>query len=239
MADAETAPYAPVHNVLTVIRKLRDRGLPNPLSLKELERTGVPEGNAPRTLASLRFLGLVNEEDYLTPAFERFGKAPTSEYQEVLAEIVRAAYAPVFTLVDPAEDSEIAIQDAFRHYKPPAQRGRMVTLFLGLCREAAMIPGGPPTRKAKMRRGDSAKSQTPKQPRKDATLHAEPGPASASTPPSELHATDGPDPRLVSVLMQKLPASGKWTQAKRDKWLQAVAANVDLMIEIVEEANGE
>ena len=151
--ESQTAPYAPLHNVLTVIRRLRDRGLPNPLTLKELERTGVPEGNAPRTLATLRGLGLIGEDGFHTPACERLGKATTTDYPGVLAEIVRAAYAPVFTLVDPSVDSEIAIQDAFRHYKPQAQRSRMVALFIGLCREAGIVAGGPPTRKAKMRRG--------------------------------------------------------------------------------------
>ena len=58
----QNAPYAPVANVLTVIRRLRETGLPDPLKLQQLERIGIPQGNAPRTLATLRFLGLVGDE---------------------------------------------------------------------------------------------------------------------------------------------------------------------------------
>ena len=50
----QVAPYAPVHNVLTVIRRLRERGLPDPLTIQELERIGIPAGNAPRTLETTR-----------------------------------------------------------------------------------------------------------------------------------------------------------------------------------------
>lgn len=222
MSNSEPAPYAPVHNVLSVIRRLRDKGLPNPLSQRELERVGVPEGNAPRTLAALRFLGLVNEDGFMTAEFQRLGKASTVEYPIVLAEILRAAYSGVFTIVDPVEDDEIAIHDAFRHYSPPAQRNRMVTLFLGLCREAEIVPGGPPVRKAKMRRSTSAKPV-----KQTAAINVE-------VLPAKEPESDGLDYRLIAGLMQRLPESGRWTRSQRDKWLQAVAANVDLMIEVEE-----
>ncbi|MGB6838606.1 MAG: DUF5343 domain-containing protein [Dehalococcoidia bacterium] len=233
----EAAPYAPVHNVLTVIRRLRERGLPDPLTLQELERIGVPAGNAPRTLAALRFLGLVEDEGTRSPAFERLGRASTDEYAETLAEIVRAAYAPVFTVVDPAQDNEIALHDAFRHYHPQAQRSRMVTLFLGVCREAGIIPGGPPRRKAKMRRQTEGRAaeRPPAQVVRPKSIES----AEAVGQPTITQTEGGPDYRLVSAVMQQLPKDGKWTKARRDKWIEAVAANVDLLIEVIEEANGE
>ena len=227
----QTAPYAPVHNVLSVIRRLRDRGLPDPLTLEELTRIGIPEGNAPRTLAALRFLNLVNDEGWRTQSLDRLGQASTDEYPEALAEIVREAYAPVFTVVDPAEDSEIALNDAFRHYQPQAQRGRMVTLFLGLCREAGIIPGGPPRRKTKVRK-TATERPGPRPVKQTAQTPIE---ATAEAQLAAIPAETGVDYRLVSALMQQLPKDGKWTHAKRDKWVEAVSASIDFLTNIVEE----
>lgn len=233
MADSNlSAPYAPVSNVLAVIRRLRERGLPDPLTLQELERIGIPSGNAPRTLAALRFLGLVDEEGHRTAAFERIGRASTDEYESVLAEVIRAAYADVFTVIDPAKDTDIAINDAFRHYAPQAQRSRMITLFLALSQEAGIVPGGPPRRKARVHRtpseprsrgGNGAHSQTTR-----------PEPVETRVPAPEIVRGEETDYRLISALMQQLPANGKWTQSKRDRWIQAVTAAVDLLTDTTE-----
>jgi len=42
------------------------------------------------------------------------------------------------------------------------------------------------------------------------------------------------DYRVISALIQQLPKDGKWTKALRERWLAALAANVDLQIEITE-----
>ncbi len=230
----QNAGYAPVANVLSVIRRLRERGLPDPLSLQELERIGIPPGNAPRTLASLRLLGLVDDEGQRTQAFERIGRASTDEYQGVLAEVIKAAYADVFTVVDPAKDTDIAINDAFRHFEPQAQRGRMVTLFLGVCQEAGLIPGGPPQRKARVRRTESpSKSASAARAQ---TIRPESVASEVHVPSPKVIQSEGEtDYRLISALMQQLPASGKWSQSKRDRWVKAVTAAVDLLTETSDE----
>lgn len=230
--DRTVAPYAPINHVLNVIRRFRERGLPNPLTLQELERVGVPPSNAPRTLAALRFVGLINDEGERTSEFERIGRASTEEYPGVLDEIVKAAYAPVFTVVDPAENSDIEIQDAFRHYQPQTQRGRMVSLFLGLCREAGIVPGGPLQRRTRRRRTIAGT-----QPSATGTLTDRPEPVGvhAEVPEPTVTQTEaGIDFRLVSALMQQLPKDGKWTKAKRDKWVEAVSASIDLLTDIIE-----
>jgi hypothetical protein len=101
---------------------------------------GIPEGNAPRTLQALKLLGLVSEDGGLSESAERLRRASTDEYPETLAEVIREAYAPVFAVVDPATDTEVRIGDAFRQFDPGTQRGRMVTLFLGLSAEAGIAP---------------------------------------------------------------------------------------------------
>ena len=222
----QTAPYAPLTNVLTVIRRYRERGLPDPVTLQELERIGVPSGNAPRTLAALRFLGLVTDEGRRTEAFNRLGRATSTEYPDVLAEIVQEAYRPVLTVVDPAEDSEIAVNDAFRHYQPQAQRDKMITLFMGLSREAGIVAGGPPERRSRRRSRAEPPQRTVRQ--------------TAEMPVESLQGVssaigEGPDFRLLSALMQQLPKSGKWSKERRDKWIQAMSAGVDLLVEIEED----
>ena len=47
------APYAPVVNVLDVVQRVRDRGLPEVIDNDTLGVIGIPEGNRPRTLAAV------------------------------------------------------------------------------------------------------------------------------------------------------------------------------------------
>src|ERR1700730_9244810 len=105
------APYAPSTSVLAVIRRLRDRSLPNPLTAQELTRLSISEGLANRTLRALSFLGLIDEEGHRTIAFERLGKASSNEYPELLGEVIKEAYTDVFTIIDPANATDIQIND--------------------------------------------------------------------------------------------------------------------------------
>src|SRR5581483_7211472 len=136
-----SAPYAPINSVVQVIRRFRDRGLPQPLTAQELTRVGVSEGNARRTLTALRFLDLVDGDGQVTPRFESLRRATSEEYPGLLAEVVKDAYEEVFKFIDPTTATDVQVHDAFRHYHPPAQRTRMVGLFVGLCKEAGLIAG--------------------------------------------------------------------------------------------------
>jgi len=230
--ERQTAPYAPVNNVLTVIRRLRDHGLPEVLSFGELQRIGIPGGNAPRTLAALRFLGLLDAELQRTPAFDLLGRAKSDEYNETLAEVVRAAYTRVFGIVDPAQNSDIDIADAFRGFEPQRQRGKMITLFMGLCREAGIITGGraPEARpRRRQHQNDEDSDQQQRQPRQQGRRR-DTSPDDEREPPAS-----GLNLQLLSGLMQQLPKDGKWTQERRDRWLQAMAANVDVIVQLVEQ----
>ena len=227
------APYAPVQHVLNIVRRFRERGLPDPLNLQELERLSVPAGNAPRTLVALRFLRLVDEDGSRTPEFERIGRASTDEYPAVLGEVVRAAYEPVFAVADPATDNEIAMHDAFRHHEPQGQRGRMIALFLGLCQEAGIVSGGPPQRRPRMRRASAERVVRRPSPQMIQPAAIESG--EKVSEPTAMHAEGAVDYRLLSALIQQLPRDGRWTQERRDKWISALTANVDLMIEVTKE----
>lgn len=230
------APYAPFGCVITVIRRLRERGLPETLTIQEITRVGVSEGNASRTLQALKFLKLVDDEEHRTQTFDRLGRVPTTEYAEVFGEIIKEAYGDVFTIVDPAEATDIEINDAFRYYQPQAQRGRMVTLFRGLCQEVGLIAGGPPetrkrTRTATGNRAPAASySVTARKPLIETSYSPE------TTGLLNGNSTGvGQEYTLLQGLLQQLPSNKKWTQEKRNRWLQAFTANIDLLIDIESE----
>lgn len=227
------APYAPFGCVIAVIKRLRERGLPETLTLQEITRIGVSEGNASRTLQALKFLKLVDEEGHRTQTFDRIGRVPTSEYAEVFGEIIKEAYSDVFTIVDPAESTDIEINDAFRHYQPQAQRARMVTLFRGLCQEVGLIAGGPPeTRKrAKavtgIKHSSASNSANFRKPQMETSHSLE-----ATGILNGNSTVLGPEYALLQGLLQQLPSDKKWKQERRDRWLQAFTASVDLLIDI-------
>lgn len=221
------APYAPAKAVLSVIERYRDRGLPDPLTTGNLEQVGVPASMGPRTLQALRFLGLIDEGGNRLESFEQLKRAKTDEYPAQLAEIVHAAYLPVFTLVDPATDTDTAVADAFRRYDPMAQRGKMLALFRGLCSAAGITEG---VRRA---RGGAPKKPTggALAPRPKAIKKPTP---QADTPAPERTADDEGmvDIRLITAIIQQLPRERRWTTSRRQKWLGAIESAVDLLIEI-------
>lgn len=226
------APYAPFGCVIAVIRRLRERGLPETLTMQEITRVGVSEGNASRTLQALKFLKLVDEEGHRTQTFDRLGRVPTSEYAEVFGEIIKEAYRDVFTIVDPAEATDVEINDAFRYYQPQAQRGRMVTLFRGLCQEVGLVAGGPPETRKRTRAVMAVK---PSMASHSVTLRK---PQIETSHTLEITETlngnstgVGSEYALLQGLLQQLPSNKKWTQERRDRWLQAFTASVDLLID--------
>ena len=180
-----------------------------------------------RTHQALRFLGLVDEGGNRLPAFERLKRAETREYPEQLAEIVREAYLPVFTIVDLSQPDDIKITDAFRRYEPSKQRDKMIALFRGLCEEAAILP------RAKKR-------ETPAATRGAETARRRPTPPVKvpPSPPDDGAAARGPDLSLVSAVVMQLPRDRKWTTDQREKWINALVATIDLLFEIDEEESG-
>lgn len=221
------APYAPIQSVLTVIRRLRERGLPEVLTLQELARVGVTEGNASRTLQALKYLGLVDPEGRRTAEFDGLRRASPDEYPQALGAVVRAAYREVFAIADPAQDSEVEISNAFRSFKPEAQMQRMVALFMGLCREAQLVMGGSPERAPRKPRQSNAKQ----------TVGHTPPPTSKSPPgiQAPIVLANLPDYSVLDTLFRQLPKDGKWTRVRRDTWLQMVKSALDWSVKLMED----
>lgn len=239
------APYAPPKAVMTVVEKYRDRGLTSPFDVTILQRAGVPESLAPRTLQGLKLLGLIDDAGNPTETLEALARTGTDEFPGRLAEVVRDVYAEVFQFVDPAQDSLQKIRDAFRVYSPRGQQERMVTLFLGLC-EASGIVQQAPRRRAEPRR-DAARAVEGRAARPDATKKG--GATTKASAGGEAHVgirksdwvgqqqptlqqQSGQHP-FVRGLIQSLPEIGsEWPQEAREKWARAALAAFDLIYEL-------
>lgn len=145
-------PYAAPANMVAVISRVRTRNVPETINNDFLRIAGVPDAVFGRVMQALRFLGLVHEDGRPTDTLRAISGAPDAQYRELLAGAVRQAYQEDFQNVDPGQDSQARILDAFRPYQPRSQTGRMVILFLGLCREAG-IPILDAPRDRRMREG--------------------------------------------------------------------------------------
>ena len=234
---ADFAPYAATSNVMAVITRKRDRGLQIPIGVQVLETIGIPLGNASRTLQALRFLGLMDDYGHPTEQFEHLCRAGAAggQYQESLREAIRLAYEKVFTIVDPVLDDDVAIQDAFRQFEPSAQRNRMITFFLGMCEESGITEGRVRTRRSPVkRRQGSGGRQRPKseaaQPQ-EASLGIEEFTHEKAASPAHIAVDQYP---LVQAVIQQLPSNHEWTKTRREMWLRALEAAVDLVIDVVD-----
>jgi hypothetical protein len=247
-----TAPYAPAENVLAVIRRFREKGLPEVLNAQELVRLSLPEGNATRTLRALRFLGLLDTDGRRTPLLDRLGRTTTAEYPQLLGEILREAYKNIFIIIDPADTTATELDDAFRNYEPQAQRERMVRLFIGLCREANLVPGGPLEPGNRVKTGLNGKTAVTQSNRRirtsnsrskaeyDKTDNLNPVAATKTQfaflwdEPPKVLSTLGEGYMLLTGLLRQLPSERRWSQARREQWLAAFTAMLDLMIEVAD-----
>ena len=205
LLEENFVPYASVKSVVQVIKRYRERGLPDPLTLEALQQIGITASMCSPTYRALLFLGLVDEVGAKTTVFENIRRATSDEYPQVLADAIRGAYSEIFIIADPAKDDSATIADAFRKYDPASQRSKMVNLFVGLCEEAGITE----PRTKRRTRGPATSTRIPRTPTAPVTETA----AARNEEAVEF------DFRLVSSIVQQLPKNGHWTSEKRRKCL--------------------
>lgn len=227
VTTANPAPYAPASAIIDLIDRYRNRGLSKPFTAEVLARAGVSDSLIPRTLYALQALELIGEDLNPTATLEAIRLAPEPELKKVLEGWIKGAYADVLMFVNPSDD-ESAVRDAFRAYNPPGQQGRMVTLFLGLCRFAGM-------------RADDQSNAAPRPAaRKSASsVVAAKKPSTTAgankAQPAMLGNLSSGLPAPIAGLLAKLPPDGgTWTQSDRDKFEKAFSAMLDFSYSIAE-----
>jgi hypothetical protein len=240
VTPARPSPYAPAASVIDVMNRNRERGLPTPVNAETLGRIGVPDSLNSRVLYALTTLDLIDENGAPTATLENLRLAPEAEYKKRQEDWLKSAYADIFAIADPAKHDETQIRDAFRGYSPVGQQARMVSLFLGLCANAGMIP---------------EKSPSTSRPRAPASR---PAPAAFVASPrtktiakrivaerfknAPRHAPRGPTadlPAPLAGLLAGLPAEGdNWTAAERERFLATFKAVLDFCFPVVTKKAG-
>lgn len=235
------APYAPVANILMLVHRLRERGLPEVLDHREIVKLGIPEESSARVRKAMQFLGFMNAENKQTPNFQKLGRATDDEYPELLKTMLEEAYTDVFQSIgDVSLAQEKDFNNAFRYYDPQGQRPAMIRLFMAMCQEASMLPEGAVTKVGVKRTPRTVKNRIVG--RKDAQ---ETEGIKPSDQPAQSEGFERKDSasaeygkyQLMQVLLKQLPSGGTWTQKRHDQWLKAVETSVDLLIEIAEPEN--
>jgi hypothetical protein len=221
----KAAPYAPASAVLDLVGRYRNRGLVFPVNADVLGRAGISESLIPRTLQALITLDLIKEDGNPTDILEGIRLAPEAEYKKRLEDWLKGAYADVFAFVDPTQDDEVRIRDAFRGYQPVGQQGRMVTLFQGLCAAAGLLP-----EKTDKPRQAPRIIQTPRK--------LQTGARSGAATATKINAINTPPamsgvPAPISGLLSSLPSQGQgWTKEDRQKFLTTFTAVLDFCFPI-------
>jgi hypothetical protein len=142
MALTDTAPYGSTGPVIHAMETFRDTGFGGAAITPDLVgRLGYKDEVARRVVLSLSMLGFIDETGKPTPAFIAFKQAPSSDYKQVLADVLTEAYAGVFAItgMDLGSKTQVQLEDAFRPFRPDSLRKRMVALFIGLAEYSGLV----------------------------------------------------------------------------------------------------
>lgn len=219
-------PYTSPQVVIDLIERHRNRGLPSPVDNDVLARAGVSDSLIPRTLQSLQTLELIDDKGQLTEIFEKIRTASETDYKNQMQQWLNDVYADVLSYVDPADDDETRIRDAFRSYKPIGQQNRMVSLFINL-----FIAAG-------LREEKITKPQKPRTSKKlvlKKRVSATTAKSNTGIIPQSLGV-----PPAIAGLLQSLPQEGhSWPQERRDKFVETFSSILDFCYSIKEEPDPE
>lgn len=136
-AAGRSAPYVPAATLSNFFDHVRWVSTPKKVDAGLLLDYGMPQGNIGALLSALKFFGLVQDDGTATPAFKMI-QTGGDEFRANLEEIVKRAYADVFSRLDPSRDSREKIRNYFARNYSPAISNKATILFLDLCKEAGI-----------------------------------------------------------------------------------------------------
>ncbi len=229
------APYTSIGNMLLILGRIRKGWIPTQIDKGEMVRVGITAGNASRTISALEYFGLINEDGKPTDTWKAIATSTTNDYPKVLEGILRNAYPSIFEIhPNPADATDVEIGNAFAKSEPLNQRGRMVSLFRGLCQEAGLIKGEPLTRERKPTTKQAAQKVASKN---GDEKKAEPEKPKSWSEPFEPINHSLKWYNDLGTLMGRLPNpdNPRWTQAEKQRWLTALQSMLDLLIETSDE----
>lgn len=132
-----SAPYVSATAISGFFDHVRWVSTPKKVDQGLLLDYGLPKGSIGALLSSLKFFGLVEDNGTPTPAFKML-QTGGDEFRANLEEIVRRAYADLFSRLDPSRDSREKLRNYFARNYSPAISNKATILFLDLCKEAGI-----------------------------------------------------------------------------------------------------
>lgn len=216
------APYCPPATLQLVLKTYRKRDVPDALDKPLLIQIGVPDGLLNRTWQALVFLGLIDADGTTTKEFKALRYATDDDYPNAFRAILEKAYAQIFSVLDPATATEVQLNNAFHPYSPLGQRSRMVTLFLGLCQEAAIPVSVTPRSRTTQAEAGKAKPAA----RRGGTPAAPLARMRVGRPPT---FPTGEDAALVAWFNTRPEPGVVWPAQVREKWNKTLMAIIDGM----------
>jgi hypothetical protein len=189
-----------------------------------LIRAGVPESLARRTHASLKLLGLIDENDQPTEQLNALKQARgDDEYRTRLQEWLRGLYVDVLQYTDPSTDASDKVAEAFRTYEPAGQRRAMAALFVGLWKYAGLpVPAESAAQRSSGARPPRVRPPDRPQARQTSNPKAK----------DDAHTPTGLPPGLVGLLQQIPRGNDTWTTKRRDDFLNAFRAVLDFTVPV-------
>jgi hypothetical protein len=222
VTSEQSAPYVAPGVFIPLLERNRQKGLPNPLTTEALQKLGVSDSLIPRTLQAFRTLDLIGEDGRHTALLENFRRAPEADYQPMMAEWLKGAYAHALDYIDPATADDTSIRDAFRHYNPISMQPRMIGLFTSLFEAAGVRPA---TLKATPKKSQSASPGIrPIRSVQQRSVTERVATTRAANPANEV---PGLHPALAGLLASLPDAARGWTQADRDRFVTAFGVVLD------------
>lgn len=229
-SNPDHRPYAPTANVIAMLNRFRTRNLPEKIDSEYLRDAGITDSLNPRVLFALRFLGFI-DDDAPTSILRSIARSTDEEYQTILAGVLRDTYRDVFEVLDPTQDQQSRFINFFRRYSPASQRDRMVTFFLGMCREAGIPTIDAPrnrvsgaTAKARTSRSTSGPKAAPRSTGQSKVAdNSSVRDKVAPSPPSAVGM-----PPALELLVRSLPPAGTaMSIGKRSQWMALAKATLD------------